>query len=152
MAAFEYVRSLPLTTVSIITLLLYAIGLVIQRLYLSPISKLPGPKLAAATWWYEFYHDVVRGGQYVFKLQELHEKYGAVVPLTDTKAGLIIQDPSSGLILMSSMFEILTSMRFSTVAQASGVTSGHGRLTCSVTPSQVLVPLTTTITDYAETR
>lgn len=57
-------------------LLLYVIGLVIQRLYLSPVAKFPGPKLAAATFWYEFYFDVVKRGQYIWKIREMHEKYG----------------------------------------------------------------------------
>lgn len=56
--------------------LLYLIALAIYRLYLSPIAKFPGPKLAALTLWYEFYHDVVRGGQYCFKINELHDQYG----------------------------------------------------------------------------
>jgi len=47
--------------------------------YLSPIANVPGPRLAALTWWYEFYYDVILGGQYVFKIIELHKKYGPVV-------------------------------------------------------------------------
>lgn len=57
-------------------LVVYLVGLGIYRLYFSPIAKFPGPKLAALTLWYEFYHDVVRGGQYVFRIDELHEQYG----------------------------------------------------------------------------
>ena len=48
----------------------------LYRLYLSPLSNIPGPKLAALTSWYEFYYDVIRPGQYVFKIKELHETYG----------------------------------------------------------------------------
>ncbi|EEH06444.1 benzoate 4-monooxygenase cytochrome P450 [Histoplasma capsulatum G186AR] len=46
-------------------------------LYLSPLAKFPGPKLAAATLWYEFYYDAVRRGRYTFKIKELHQKYVA---------------------------------------------------------------------------
>jgi hypothetical protein len=52
------------------------LGLVIYRLYLSPISNFPGPKLAACTLWYEFYFDVVKRGRYTWKIGELHEEYG----------------------------------------------------------------------------
>ena len=57
-------------------LVVYLFGLGVYRLYFSAIAKFPGPKLAALTLWYEFYHDVVRGGQYVFKIDELHAQYG----------------------------------------------------------------------------
>ncbi len=50
--------------------------LVVYRLVLSPVAKFPGPKLAGLTFWYEFYYDVVLNGRYVFKIMELHEKYG----------------------------------------------------------------------------
>jgi hypothetical protein len=49
---------------------------VIYRLYLSPIAKFPGPKLAALTLWYEFYYNIVLNGQYVFEIKKMHEKYG----------------------------------------------------------------------------
>ncbi|TIC93610.1 Trichodiene oxygenase [Colletotrichum higginsianum] len=58
---------------------LYALAHVVYRLYLSPLRNFPGPKLAAATLWYEFYYDVVRGGQYSFHIAKLHEAYGPVV-------------------------------------------------------------------------
>lgn len=35
---------------------------IFYRLYLSPIAHFPGPKIAAATWLYQFYFDVVRQG------------------------------------------------------------------------------------------
>ena len=48
----------------------------IYRLYLSPIAKFPGPKLAALTFWYEFYFDVIKRGRYTWQLGKLHEQYG----------------------------------------------------------------------------
>jgi hypothetical protein len=44
--------------------------------FLGPLSKFPGPKLAAATLWYEFYYDVILKGRYTFKIKELHKQYG----------------------------------------------------------------------------
>lgn len=48
----------------------------IWRLVFSPIAHIPGPKFAALTFWNEFYYDVVLGGQYTWKLEEYHERYG----------------------------------------------------------------------------
>lgn len=48
----------------------------IWRLYLSPLSKFPGPKLAGLTLWYEFYYDVVKQGMYLWEIERLHKIYG----------------------------------------------------------------------------
>lgn len=55
---------------------IYLILLAIYRLYFHPLANFPGPKLAALSRWYEFYYDVYRPGQLVFKLGDLHEQYG----------------------------------------------------------------------------
>lgn len=60
----------------------YLLGLGIYRLYLSPIAKFPGPRLAALTRWYEFYYELVQKGQFTFHIQELHKTYG--MPLSST--------------------------------------------------------------------
>ncbi len=63
-----------LTTVLLAALL--TIGGAIRRLFLHPLAHIPGPRLAALTWWYEFYFDAIQPGRYVFKIQELHKRYG----------------------------------------------------------------------------
>lgn len=45
---------------------------------LHPLSGIPGPKLAAATYLPEFYYDVICGGKYTTKIREMHEKYGRI--------------------------------------------------------------------------
>lgn len=52
---------------------------VAYRLLLSPLAKIPGPKLAALTSWYEFYYDVIEPGQYVWKIRDLHAEYGMCI-------------------------------------------------------------------------
>ena len=60
----------------------YLINLAVYRLYFSPVANFPGPKLAALTFWYEFYYDVVKRGLYTSKIRQLHEQYG-VYPYSD---------------------------------------------------------------------
>jgi hypothetical protein len=52
------------------------LSLGVYHLYFHPLAEFPGPKLAALTLWYETYHDVWLRGKYVFKIKEMHEKYG----------------------------------------------------------------------------
>ena len=62
---------------------LYLVGLAVYRLYFSPLAKFPGPKLAALTLWYEAYYDLWKGGNYTFKIAELHKEYGMTSPILD---------------------------------------------------------------------
>ncbi|KAF2680461.1 cytochrome P450 [Lentithecium fluviatile CBS 122367] len=62
--------------------LLYGIGLVVYRLYLHPLAKFPGPRLAAATYWYEAYYELVKTGKFSNKISELHDQYGPIVRVT----------------------------------------------------------------------
>lgn len=61
---------------SIVVLVIALLFVVVKRLCFHPLRNVPGPKLAAATGWYEFYYDVICNGDYSHKYQELHEKYG----------------------------------------------------------------------------
>ena len=66
--------------VSVTTLLLaYIIYALITRLLLSPLRNIPGPKLAALTSWYEFYFDAIEQGRFVWKIKELHSRYGLTI-------------------------------------------------------------------------
>jgi hypothetical protein len=70
--------STPSSTVvlaAVLTAVLYTIYRIIYRLRFSPIAKFPGPKLAALTFWYEFYYDVVKRGRYTWEMKRMHEKY-----------------------------------------------------------------------------
>ncbi|KAM0326238.1 hypothetical protein ACHAQA_006835 [Verticillium albo-atrum] len=64
---------------SVVPFLVYFILLVIYRLTLHPLAGFPGPKLAAATYWYETHYDVGKKGRYLWKIIELHRQYGPIV-------------------------------------------------------------------------
>ena len=60
----------------LLTALVYLVGLVIYRLFLSPIAHFPGSKSTAVTGWYETYLDVFKGGQFTFQIEKWHQQYG----------------------------------------------------------------------------
>ncbi|EXJ83291.1 hypothetical protein A1O1_06910 [Capronia coronata CBS 617.96] len=71
-----------LVCAAFVSWLLYLLAGGIYRLYFHPLAKFPGPKLAALTGWYEFYHDIIHRGCFIWKLQELHDRYGPIVRIT----------------------------------------------------------------------
>ncbi|KAE8143664.1 benzoate 4-monooxygenase cytochrome P450 [Aspergillus pseudotamarii] len=73
--------------------LIYGIILGLYRLTLHPLAQFPGPKLAAATFWYEFYYDLFPHKlRYLWKVEELHKKYGPIVRINPIH--LHINDPN----------------------------------------------------------
>lgn len=57
---------------------LYCVATVLYRLHWHPLSSIPGPKLAAATQWYETYFEIIAGGggSFTKHIKKLHDKYG----------------------------------------------------------------------------
>ncbi|KAI0532240.1 cytochrome P450 [Xylaria digitata] len=47
-----------------------------------PLAKIPGPRLAAATYWLEFYYDVVLFGRYTGRIERMHKEYGPIVRIS----------------------------------------------------------------------
>lgn len=49
---------------------------------LHPLSHIPGPRLAAATYFPEFYWDVIKFGRYTSQIKAMHEAYGPIVRIS----------------------------------------------------------------------
>ncbi|KAB8075740.1 Trichodiene oxygenase [Aspergillus leporis] len=62
---------------------LYFLWTCFYNLFLHPLRKIPGPKLAAIGPYLEFYHEVIRDGQYIWEIQKMHEKYGPIVRVNE---------------------------------------------------------------------
>ncbi|KAK8097417.1 trichodiene oxygenase [Apiospora sp. TS-2023a] len=78
-------------TLAVMVLAYYA-TLVLYRLLLDPLARFPGPRLAAISRWYEAYYDVVLGGQYTFKIAQLHKEYGPIIRISPYE--LHVSDPA----------------------------------------------------------
>ncbi|KAL9017078.1 MAG: hypothetical protein Q9185_005589 [Variospora sp. 1 TL-2023] len=68
-------------------LFFYQFVVIIYRLALSPLAKFPGPKLAAATSWYEAFFDL-RSKNFQDVLSDLHDKYGPIVRVNPTELSI----------------------------------------------------------------
>lgn len=66
---FSCTRLLP---AAILGVILY---LILTRLVFHPLAKVPGPRLAGLTKWYEFYYDVVCDGEYLKQIEYMHATY-----------------------------------------------------------------------------
>jgi hypothetical protein len=71
---------------------LYVLKTVLYRLYFHLLAKFPGPKKAAATRWYEFYHEIYRGGRFHQVIDAVHDQYGPIVRVNPFE--LHVKDPS----------------------------------------------------------
>ena len=74
--AYSFLSFAGVALVSLASCLAYGIGLVVYRLYFHPLAKFPGPKLTAATHWYECYQDIYLRGRYIWQIEKWHEQYG----------------------------------------------------------------------------
>ncbi|KAK0701924.1 cytochrome P450 [Lasiosphaeria miniovina] len=82
----------PVLALFCVAYLVYTTGLAVYNLFLSPLAKFPGSKLAAATSWYEFYYDYWLDGQYIFEIERMHKKYGPIIRVNPDE--LSIHDPA----------------------------------------------------------
>lgn len=88
---------MPFTSVvagGLLALALYKLSIIVYRLYFHPLARFPGPKLTAATYLVQVYHDLFNGegGQFPFAYQEWHDQYGPIVRINPDE--LHIRDSS----------------------------------------------------------
>ncbi|KAJ5085162.1 Cytochrome monooxygenase lcsI [Penicillium argentinense] len=77
MTRMGYLEPMSIILLTVSTLAAYLLWTIIYNLYMSPLSKFPGPRLAACTNLQNLYWTST--GQYHYKLKELHDKYGNVI-------------------------------------------------------------------------
>ena len=111
MGILEQIWSPVLWGIGTALIVLYPIGLAVYRLYFSPVAKFPGPKLAALTFWYQFYYDVIKHGRYTWQIVSLPnpQKSSRIVV-----RGLILSPTgrdSSGLFPLSLPAHVLTALK-----------------------------------------
>ncbi|KAJ3578944.1 hypothetical protein NPX13_g1623 [Xylaria arbuscula] len=61
--------------VTFVSVALIPLTVVIYRLTLHPLSRFPGPKVAAATRYFEGYYDAIQNGKYTHKIAKMHGEY-----------------------------------------------------------------------------
>ncbi|KAF4236360.1 hypothetical protein CNMCM6805_005849 [Aspergillus fumigatiaffinis] len=88
----SFIPSQSLVVWCIHSLVCYLTLRTIYRLYFHPLRKIPGPRLAAATHFVEFYYDVLKGGKYIWEVEKMHERYGPIVRINPRQVH--INDPN----------------------------------------------------------
>ena len=82
-----------LALATFVVCIVYIIGRTAYNLFFHPLAGFPGPKLAAASYLYEFYYELFHGlgARYWVKVDELHRKYGPIIRINPNE--LHINDP-----------------------------------------------------------
>jgi hypothetical protein len=92
---FTLLPTLTIPTTLLYLLILYINYLVllsIYRLYIHPLARahIPGPRLAALSYWYEHYYDVApHSGQFLFHIRDvLHQRHGPIVRINPNEVSI----------------------------------------------------------------
>ncbi|KAJ3517547.1 hypothetical protein NLJ89_g437 [Agrocybe chaxingu] len=76
-----------------VLLALAVFSLAIRRIFFHPLSKFPGPWLAAVTSMYKTYYEVVEGGELLHTIHRLHAMHGSVIRIGPNE--LHFNDPAA---------------------------------------------------------
>lgn len=83
MAVAAFLGGLHTVSIAALLAITYLTGVLIYRLFLSPLSKIPGPKLTAATQLWLVYHEFK--GDRTIQIDKLHSQYGPVVRVSPSE-------------------------------------------------------------------
>jgi predicted membrane channel-forming protein YqfA (hemolysin III family) len=78
MALVVFVMFPPIAFIAYISILTlaYLFGVIFYRMHFHPLSQFPGPRLAAVSSLWEFWHDIMQGGTFLHTISKTHKKYG----------------------------------------------------------------------------
>ncbi|KAF8885841.1 cytochrome P450 [Infundibulicybe gibba] len=88
----------------------YVLALASWRILFHPLSRIPGPPLAAITTFYMGYFDIVKNGGMVDQLEILHKKYGRVVRIGPSD--LHFDDPEAYEVIYSTTSKFTKDPRY----------------------------------------
>ena len=63
-------------------LIIFCVAISCFNLFLHPLSRFPGPRLAALSGWWLVYHELIRGQSLTDVFSTLHQRYGVILPAT----------------------------------------------------------------------
>lgn len=90
MALLSDIVAADLLFTSFVLSFAYTAWLVIYRLFLSPVAGFPGAFWPKVTFWYEFYYEWIKPGQYYRKIHEMHARYGERPPSIQRSGDFIL--------------------------------------------------------------
>ncbi|KAI1271765.1 cytochrome P450 [Xylaria sp. FL0933] len=79
---FGYEFIFPVASLLLIAYFTWGICIGVYRATYHPLARIPGPKLAAMSYWYEAYYELVLGGQYFKRIKDMHKEYGPIIRIT----------------------------------------------------------------------
>ncbi|KAI0854609.1 cytochrome P450 [Xylaria cubensis] len=70
---------LQVVTLLVITYFTWSFCIGVYRVTYHPLARIPGSKIAAMTYWYEVYYEVILGGQYFKRIKDMHSEFGPII-------------------------------------------------------------------------